>query len=298
MAIAQAYPLGTPKTNDLIVGTSIPAVNTNEDPKTVNFSVGDIVNLAATSSGTTDTLPVWTDGPNGVLGDSLITQTTSPDVVTIGSRFIVSPNSILALDISQGAGKAIVTISDNLKVDGTYYDSAGDQGTDGDVLLAKGTPGNMVTKWTSLANAGITSGIETAQVTVTNAQIQTLGTVPVEILPGVSGYIYEILGVTTTSINSGGLGDSYDWGNSGDGVIYGRGFLPTEHRVEIPNVNLPAGGPLISDSYAATPIAGLFKHGSGVEVSTTLGIDPTIPVGQTPVANWVVNITYRLIQVE
>ena len=33
MAIAQAYPLGTPKTNDLIVGTSMPAANTNEKPK-------------------------------------------------------------------------------------------------------------------------------------------------------------------------------------------------------------------------------------------------------------------------
>ena len=32
MAIAQAYPLGTPKTNDLLVGTSIPAANTNEKP--------------------------------------------------------------------------------------------------------------------------------------------------------------------------------------------------------------------------------------------------------------------------
>jgi hypothetical protein len=46
MAIAQAYPLGTPKTNDLIVGTSIPAANTNEDPKTVNFPISGIVALA------------------------------------------------------------------------------------------------------------------------------------------------------------------------------------------------------------------------------------------------------------
>jgi len=139
--------------------------------------------------------------------------------------------------------------------------------------------------------------IATAEVTVTNAQIQTLGTVPVEILPGVSGYIYEILGVTATSVNSGGLGDSYDWSASGDGVIYGRGFQPNEHRVEIPNANLPAGGPLVSETYVATPIAGTFRHDSGVEVSTTLGVDPTIPVGQTPVAQWVINITYRLIQV-
>ena len=45
MAIAQAYPLGTPKTNDLLVGTSIPAANTNDKPTTRNFSVGDILAL-------------------------------------------------------------------------------------------------------------------------------------------------------------------------------------------------------------------------------------------------------------
>jgi hypothetical protein len=46
MAIAQAYPLGTPKTSDLLVGTSIPAANTNDQPTTRNFSVGDVIALA------------------------------------------------------------------------------------------------------------------------------------------------------------------------------------------------------------------------------------------------------------
>jgi hypothetical protein len=138
--------------------------------------------------------------------------------------------------------------------------------------------------------------IATAKVTITDAQIRTLGTVPVEILPAVTGYIYEILGVTTQSINSGGLGDEYDWDNSGDGVIYGRGFLATEHRVEIPNANLPDGGLSPGEPYVATPIAGSFRGGSGVEVSTTLGVNPTTLPAQTPVAQWVINITYRLIQ--
>lgn len=163
MAIINTYPKATPKGADLLIGTQVKDDNITEN-STKSFSVSSIGSLLITSndittgSGTTNTLPVWTDGPNGVLGDSLITQTTSPDVVTIGSRFIVSPNSILGLEVSQGAGKALVTISDNLKVEGTYYDSAGDQGTNGDVLLAKGTAGNMVTRWTSLANADIASG--------------------------------------------------------------------------------------------------------------------------------------------
>ena len=76
-----------------------------------------------------------------------------------------------------------------------------------------------------------------------------------------------------------------------------QGFLPTQHRVEIPNANIPAGGPQVRDTYIATTLPGTFRYDSSLRLSTTLGIDPTIPTGQTPVAQWVINITYRLIQV-
>ena len=300
MAIINTYPKATPKGADLLIGTQVKDDNITEN-STKSFSVSSIGSFLITSSdittgsGTTNTIPVWTDGPNGVLGDSLITQTTSPDVVTIGSRFIVSPNSILGLEVTQGAGKALVTISDNLKVEGTYYDAASDEGTDGDVLLAKGNPGNMVTRWTSLADAGITSGIETAQVTVTNAQIRTLGTVPVEILPAVTNKIYQIIGLTTQTIGNAGLTDSYDWSASGDGVFYGQGFTPGQHRVEIPNSILPPGGAsLATDAYVTTPISGFWKTGASVKLSTTTGVDPTIV--NSPSAEMVVNVTYRLIE--
>jgi hypothetical protein len=47
MAIAQAYPIGTPKTNDLLVGTSMPLADTDADPITKNFSVSSIIALAS-----------------------------------------------------------------------------------------------------------------------------------------------------------------------------------------------------------------------------------------------------------
>jgi len=291
MAIAQAYPLGTPKTNDLIVGTSIPAVNTNEDPKTVNFSVGDIVNLAATGSGTTNTIPVWTNGPNGVLGDSLIIQTNSPDVVTIGSRFIVSPNSILALDISQGAGKALVTISDNLKVDGTYYDSASDQGTDGDVLLAKGTSGNMVTRWTSLANAGITSGIETAQVTITTAQLEALGTTDVTLLTLAGGTgDGEYLQLISASILPGGgaVGSGYTWDAAGAFISWSD--TATNNKIIIPQSQLPDGSGFVQGSYTIAASDGEYRRGADLKLGTAA--DPII-VG-TPNGTLTINLTYRI----
>ncbi len=59
MAIAQAYPISTPKTNDLLIGTSTPTANTDEDLKTVNFSVGSITSLIA------DEIPQGVAGPAG-----------------------------------------------------------------------------------------------------------------------------------------------------------------------------------------------------------------------------------------
>ena len=46
MAIVNSYPIGTPKTNDLLVGTSMPLADTDADPITKNFPISGIVALA------------------------------------------------------------------------------------------------------------------------------------------------------------------------------------------------------------------------------------------------------------
>ena len=48
MAIANSYPMGTPKSGDLLLGTSTPAINTNEKPTTRNFGIGDVASLINT----------------------------------------------------------------------------------------------------------------------------------------------------------------------------------------------------------------------------------------------------------
>ena len=145
----------------------------------------------------------------------------------------------------------------------------------------------------SVLALGTAPGIATAKVLVTNAQLLTLGTVPVEILPSVTGYIYEILGITTFAKNSGGSGDSYNWSASGDGVFYGQDFTAVDHRLEIPNAQLPVGGLSASTSFVGTPIAGRYRLGAELRLSTTLGVDPTAVL--SPNATWTINVTYRLI---
>ena len=145
-------------------------------------------------------------------------------------------------------------------------------------------------------NASATApDILTATVLVTDAQLRTLGTAPVVILPAVTGCIYEILGITTFAKNSGGSGASYNWSASGDGVFYGQGFTATDHRLEVPNAQLPVGGFNIDASaFVGTPIAGRYRIDAALRLSTTLGVDPTLVL--SPNATWTINVTYRLIQ--
>ena len=70
MAIAQAYPLGTPKTNDLLVGTSIPAANTNDKPTTRNFTVSGISTLIAAEIPQGVAGPAGQDGTPGANGSN------------------------------------------------------------------------------------------------------------------------------------------------------------------------------------------------------------------------------------
>ena len=46
MAIANSYPTGTPKSSDLLLGTSVPDVGSTEKATTRNFSISEVVTLA------------------------------------------------------------------------------------------------------------------------------------------------------------------------------------------------------------------------------------------------------------
>ena len=68
MAKINAFPLGTPKSNDLLVGTSIPNPNTNKQPKTKNFAISDITSLIAAEVSQGPAGPAGADGADGANG--------------------------------------------------------------------------------------------------------------------------------------------------------------------------------------------------------------------------------------
>lgn len=139
-------------------------------------------------------------------------------------------------------------------------------------------------------------GILTAEVLVTDAQLRTLGTAPVEILPAVAGYSYQMLGLSTVTKNTGGAGDDYDWGTQ-SAVFSWRTTAPltSEHRVEIPYTALPDGGfSIIGGVQVGTPTAGVFRVNAALKLGVTSSTNPIIT--GTPNATWKINVTYRLIE--
>ena len=191
MAIINSYPIGTPKANDLLAGTSMPLADTDADPITVNFPISGIVALANSER------------------------------------------------------------------------------------------------------------IATAEITITDAQLRTLGTTRVEILPKPGdGYAYQILGLTTQALSSGPLAEFYDWGTQ-DAVFSWRSSAPfvAEHRVIIPNGQLPVGGSLLNAGiYVGTPLAGGSRDDAAIKLGVTSDINPIITPGEDPNASWRINVTYRLIK--
>ncbi len=70
MAIAQQYPRKTPKSNDSVIGTSVPDPNTNDDPKTVNFPISGISTLIAAEIPQGPTGAAGADGADGADGSN------------------------------------------------------------------------------------------------------------------------------------------------------------------------------------------------------------------------------------
>jgi hypothetical protein len=83
MAIINSFPIGTPKTNDLLVGTSMPNVNTDADPITKNFSVSDVIALVP-YRGTVESVGLSVGGDAVVVSNSPVTSTGILDISWIG----------------------------------------------------------------------------------------------------------------------------------------------------------------------------------------------------------------------
>ena len=116
MAIANSYPVGTVKTEDLILGTSIPLAGTNDKPVTRNFSVSDVIALATgtllqTKKVTITTAQLKTSG-NSVVNVIDLLDNQVADVISV----------ILKVNNQSAANK--LTFADPLTIEPSALDSS------------------------------------------------------------------------------------------------------------------------------------------------------------------------------
>ena len=90
MAIANSYPTGTPKSGDLLLGTSSPTPGTNEKPSTRNFSVEAVASLVKR-------------------GYTEITKTLT------NAEWLALPTTSVAVIPAQGSGSAVKILAAYLK---------------------------------------------------------------------------------------------------------------------------------------------------------------------------------------
>ena len=90
MAIANNYPMGTPKSDDLLIGTSVPAANSDDVATTRNFSISAVATLATQ-------------------GYAEVTKTIS------NAEWLALPTTSVVLIPAQGVGTAIKILTATLK---------------------------------------------------------------------------------------------------------------------------------------------------------------------------------------
>ena len=130
MAIANSYPMGTPKSSDLLLGTSVPLPGTDEKATTRNFSLSQVgalvntVNLGYTSyvalitqagtaaptenpliQNTTGGAPVWAYASSGVYTVTFPFTFNGEKVIVFVNNGNVSPTQNIGWALTGVAGQ-------------------------------------------------------------------------------------------------------------------------------------------------------------------------------------------------
>ena len=148
MAIINSYPKGTPKAEDLLIGTEVPQEYSGKEGVTKNFKITDIANLVIsetsgiTGSGTLNTIAMFT--PNGqAIGDSMITQNSSGSIATVAGRLAVNTD---------------LSVTGYARFNGQVQDGTNSPGTSGQLLTSTASG----VEWTDIASvAGSVTGTGT-----------------------------------------------------------------------------------------------------------------------------------------
>lgn len=188
MAIINTYPSVTPKGADLLIGTQVKddTVLENSTKSFAVSAIGDFLitsNDIVTGSGTTNTLPIWTDGPNGVLGDSIITfDDSGVPTITIGPE-----PSKLEVDGDLSVNHRAIFTGPYARFSSEVQDGTNSPGTSGQLLTS--TVSGV--EWVDPQNV-LSPYIRSEKIIVSTAELRNLHTTPKILVDVTAGNPKEI----------------------------------------------------------------------------------------------------------
>ncbi len=137
--------------------------------------------------------------------------------------------------------------------------------------------------------------IVTTKVSITDAQIQTLGTVNVEVIPVQSGQSVQVIAAALTNTGpGGGIGDNYVF--TGTGVL---SWDPGSASATINKTTFPIatmnniGGSLVADFTGAEITEGSMRKSAGLKFGTSDNANPTL--NGSPNGGCDLYITYKIL---
>lgn len=151
---------------------------------------------------------------------------------------------------------------------------------------------------TKTATISSINAISTAPTLITETfelddnQIQTLGTLPVTLVPGESNKAIQVISAALLPAGTGGFGSNYVF--TGEGVISWRPDSASTGGAEIPiSVMNELGGMATANVEAASIRGGQLREGGGLSFGTSDGIDPTL--NGTPAGTCKIYLTYKIL---
>jgi hypothetical protein len=216
MAIIYSYPIATPKSKDLLIGTSVFDENDPSSERTnptVSFTVQSLINLI---------------GP--IIGTPNLQQVTGAGNTTTNS----------------------ITIANSLSVNGSYIDSYGQSGSNGQVLTSQGT--GTQTKWLA-SSGGVTSITPSDSTFITITQNATVGAITTTSVLSATG-----LGGTPAIRETQYLRGDNTWAIVSTGTTYQAGAGLTLDTSTTPDTfkvdYLGTDNIILSAGTAVTPVGG------------------------------------------
>ena len=143
----------------------------------------------------------------------------------------------------------------------------------------------------SVNSLGAAPNIVTSTFTLTQAQLEDLGTTSITLLTLASNQYLQLISASVEETFVGDVGSSYTWDAAGVTLTYSTTPSTGYNRITIPTLALPDAPLTIKAPYTTAALDGAWRLGGDLIISTAS--NPSV-AGTVTSATLTINLTYRL----